>query len=76
MRTVNVIVMQSGIVSELYAFDDSNAGIKLAEQTFLKQCENYISIFNTYTKEDIEAFLDDGWCASDNTDIFLIHSLN
>ena len=53
---INVIVVVNGLVEDNVLCRNSES----AEKVFLDKCKIYISNFDEYKQEDIEAILDDG----------------
>ena len=75
-RTVNVVTIQDNVVQSLVAFPDSTIGNQEAEREFKNTLALLDPLWETYSKEDIENILADGFILIRNCSICLVHSEN
>lgn len=74
IKTVNVIKVKNNSVAEMVSFEDTPEGNAKAEEFFRDMIKNTISNWEDHTAEDIDAYVDDGFCSFGNGSICLTHS--
>lgn len=78
--TVNIILMNNGVIETLFAFPDDYDGNKEVEGIFREKVRDAIAqnefyeVQNDTIKEDIESYLDDGFYDDDEFGIYVVHS--
>lgn len=76
MKTVNVIVVKKGAVSELFSYPDSSDGNKKAEAKFIERMSECLSNYDEYTSEDVDNCVNDGIAKFGTGSICITHNEN
>lgn len=69
LNTVNIIEYSTGSVQQVFSYDNTDEGIKEAEEMFV-----HLATGNGMTEEDKESCLDDGLYEQDEYQVFIAHS--
>ena len=73
IRTVNVVVIQAGVVDTITSYPDTDEGNSYAEKLYLKKCHEHHPLV---TEEELEIHLEDGYCFFDggSASVCICHS--
>lgn len=75
LSIVSVIYIDSdGMVAEKFDYLDTPANNEIAEGTFVVLAQQYVSNFDEYSTDDIEAALEDGYLGFGQSSLQIVHS--
>jgi len=74
LQTVNVVVVKKGMAFEIFSFRDDDEGNELAEKQFVDSCSQHVSNWNSFSADDIDRCIEDGYCQYGQGYIQLMHT--
>lgn len=75
LSIVSVIYIDSdGMVTEKFDYLDTHENNEIAERTFVVLAQQYVSNFDEYSSDDIEAALEDGYLGFGKSSLQIVHS--
>ena len=69
LNTINVIEYASGAIQQVFSYENTDEGIKEAEEMFV-----HLAVGNGMNKDDTEYCLDDGLYEQEEYQVFITHS--